>query len=407
MKNRDSVYLVLAILIILSLFIIFSISNRFIIKQQEIQKSPEINLEKGTDVPDQKVNFNGLLKDKLGLVTYNLPTGVYTSREGQTLFHKADETKEILDLNAGYIVEFVEPTVIDKKLELETQGRQQEEINDILGQYRNDLLSNHNNFKNEASMILNKEIKVREEFTDVLNGVSLDINQYDAEKIKNLPNVKRVVKDGIVQAVLMDSVPLIKADQVWNLGYTGMGVKIAIIDSGVDYTHSDLGGCFGPGCKVVGGYDFVNNDNDPRDDHFHGTHVASIAAGQGTLNGVAKDAKIYAYKVLTSDGWGYWGWVIAGIERAVQDNVDVISMSLGGYCGLYRESCGPDDPVSIASDRATLSGIVVGVAAGNDWDQGSINTPGTSRKAITVGATYKRDYSGFYWGDDNPRVNQF
>jgi len=408
MQKNKSEYkiLILAILLIVVLFLVFSLNEKISTKE-EIKKSPEIkSYQEMTENLEFNFKSNEPMRDKLGLVTYNLPTGVYTSREGQTLFHKADETKDILDLNAGYIIEFVEPTVIDMKLELVTQGRQQEEINDILDQYRNDLLSNHNNFKNEASRILNKEIKVREEFTYVLNGVSLDINQYDSEKIKNLPNIKRVVKNRIVQAVLMDSVPLIRANEVWNLGYTGLGIKIAIIDTGVDYTHPDLGGCFGAGCKVAGGYDFVNNDNDPKDDHFHGTHVASIAAGQGTLNGVAKDAKIYAYKVLTSDGWGYWDWVIAGIERAVQDNVDIISMSLGGYCELYRESCGPDDPVSVASDRAAFSGVVVVVAAGNEWDQGSIDTPGTSRKAITVGATYKRDYSGFYWGDDNPRVNQ-
>ena len=161
-------------------------------------------------------------------------------------------------------------------------------------------------------------------------------------------------------------------------------------------------------CKVVGGYDFVNNDNDPMDDHGHGTHVAGTAAGNGILKGVAPDAKIYAYKVLDSGGGGTWEGVIAGIERAIDpnndsdysDHVDVISMSLGG-------NGDPDDPVSTAVDNAVDVGVVAVIAAGNSGpSEESIGSPGTARKAITVGATYKKNYTGQYWQDVDPRVNQ-
>ncbi len=145
-------------------------------------------------------------------------------------------------------------------------------------------------------------------------------------------------------------------------------------------------------CKVAGGYDIVNQDNDPMDDHGHGTHVAATAAGNGVLKGVAPDANIYAYKVLTNGGWGYWDWVIEGIERAVDpnqdgdlsDRADVISMSLGG-------TGDPDDPISQAVDNAVNSGTVVVVAAGNSYSQGTIGSPGVARKALTVGATTKQD----------------
>src|SRR3989338_1423019 len=121
-----------------------------------------------------------------------------------------------------------------------------------------------------------------------------------------LMEIQKRLSSPITLNSLMDSVPLINADDVWLLDedgndcsvsgkecLTGKGVSIAIIDTGVDYTHPDLGGCFGEGCKVIGGYDFSDNDNDTMDYHGHGTHVAATAAGNGVLKGVAPDAGIY------------------------------------------------------------------------------------------------------------------
>lgn len=157
-------------------------------------------------------------------------------------------------------------------------------------------------------------------------------------------------------------------------------------------------------CKVVSGFDFINKDNDPMDDHGHGTHVAAIAAGNGVLKGVAPDAKIYAYKVLSWEGYGQIDDILAGIERSMDpnqdgdlsDHVDVISLSLGGSCdwigGYDSEYCGPDDILSQAIDHIVDVGVVAVVAAGNDGPRsGSIATPGTARKAITVGASDKTD----------------
>ena len=257
------------------------------------------------------------------------------------------------------------------------------------------------------------ELQILNEFEGVFNGVALNITIEEAEKVKQSDYVKAVYPNLEVKAELMDSVPLIGADQVWrmkdsqNNNLTGKGVTIAIIDTGVDYTHSDLGGCLGVNCKVIGGYDFVNNDANPMDDHGHGTHVAATAAGKGVLNGVAPDAKIFAYKVLNSYGSGSFDNIIAAIERAVQDNVSVISMSLGANCGVYSINCGPDDVMSQVVDNAVSVGVVAVIAAGNSGpNQGTIITPGTSRKAITVGAVYKKDYSSTYFGDQNPKRDQ-
>jgi subtilisin family serine protease len=120
----------------------------------------------------------------------------------------------------------------------------------------------------------------------VLNGFAIRIRQETLEKLKKHPQVKKVSRDEKVEAFLSQSVPLIKADQVWNtLAKTGKGIIVAIVDTGIDYTHPDLGGCIGPTCKVIGGYDFINNDANPMDDHGHGTHVAGIVAANGTVKG--------------------------------------------------------------------------------------------------------------------------
>ena len=151
----------------------------------------------------------------------------------------------------------------------------------------------------------------------------------------------------------IDSVPLIGADQVWTIldsygqPVTGQGIRVAIIDTGIDYTHADLGECFGPDCKVVDGYDFHSGDAGPWDDYGHCTHVAGIVAANGTIKGVAPDVSLYAYNVLGSTGGGYASNIIAAIERATDpdqdpatdDAVDVISMSLG-------RSGNPDDAMS-------------------------------------------------------------
>lgn len=226
--------------------------------------------------------------------------------------------------------------------------------------------------------------------------------------------VKRISPNAPVKAALDTSVDLIRATDVWTYVapngsiLDGTGMRIGIIDTGVDYTHPDLGGCFGPSCKVAGGWDFINNDADPMDDHGHGTHCAATAAGNGSwtdssgtvhaLPGVAPGAEIYAYKVLNASGSGSFAGVIAGIERCTDpnddgdfsDHLDVCSMSLGG-------AGNPDDAPSRAADAAVESGVVMVIAAGNSGpSESTIGSPGTSRKAVTVAASCKPGSTSSY-----------
>jgi len=254
-------------------------------------------------------------------------------------------------------------------------------------------------FEEEDSPRFSEKREVlKNSFTNVLNAIVVEVSLEEAKEIEKLEGVKKVYLDKEVSVSLMDSVPLIYANYLQYGGLTGEGVTIGIIDTGVDYTHGDLGECTteeflaGTCGKVVGGYDFINNDNNPMDDHGHGTHVAATAAGNGVLKGVAPDADIYAYKVLSSSGSGLLSGVISAIEMSVDpnqdgyfsDHLDVISLSLGSSGG------NPDDPASIALDSAMDNGVIAVVAAGNSGPkEQTIGSPGTSRKAITVGAIDK------------------
>ncbi|MFT4344109.1 MAG: S8 family peptidase [Candidatus Woesearchaeota archaeon] len=251
-----------------------------------------------------------------------------------------------------------------------------------------------------------KEITPEPQFTNefyyTFAGITVrNISPEKIETIKNLDFVKNVHPNYRVRVALDASVPVIQdgipAGFVGHNGencnetdqpcLTGEGITIAIIDTGVDYTHPDLGECtqqqfLNENCeKVIGGYDFVNNNQDSFDDQGHGTHVAAIAAGNGYFKGVAPNARILAYKVLDESGGGFMSDIISGIEEAVLDGADILSLSLGGFGD-------PDDPVSISADNAVLDGKVVVVAAGNDGEYGyqTIGSPGTARKVITVGA---------------------
>jgi subtilisin family serine protease len=241
------------------------------------------------------------------------------------------------------------------------------------------------------------QLSFSKKYKNVFNGFAVNISESDLDAIKQSPYVKAVYPNTEVQALLTQSVPRTGAPDVWKMidssgqNVTGKGVTVAIIDTGIDYTHPDLGGCFGPSCKVVGGYDFENDDSDPMDDNGHGTHCAGIATANGAVKGVAPDAKLYAYKVLDKWGSGSFDNIIAAIDAAMDpngdgdysDHADVISMSLGG-------SGSPDDAMCQAVKLAVGAGVTIVVAAGNDGPgMGTVASPGVSPDAITVGAAYK------------------
>ena len=160
-------------------------------------------------------------------------------------------------------------------------------------------------FKSDLTRLTGGVGRTRHDFRRAFNGAAIDVAPEAIDDIRALPYVEGVYPDVKVHAVLFQSARLIGADQVWaQYGVTGLGVRVAIVDTGVAYTHPDLGGCLGATCKVIRGYDFVNGDSNPRDDHGHGTHVAGIVAANGVVRGIAPDARLLAYKVLNANGDG-------------------------------------------------------------------------------------------------------
>lgn len=190
------------------------------------------------------------------------------------------------------------------------------------------------------------------------------------------------------------------AETAWTRS-KGAGVKIAIVDTGVDSLHEDLAG------KVTNdGYDFIADDTDPRDENGHGTHVAGIAAattfnGKGVA-GVAPDASILPVRVLGGSGVNVRepdpdsiGEILAssaeGVRWAVDHGAKVINLSLGGVaCSATgsQESCGPSDSLASAIEYAWSRGALCVIAAGND---DGLASGYTNEHAIVVVATTPTD----------------
>ncbi|OME98093.1 hypothetical protein BK124_12705 [Paenibacillus amylolyticus] len=307
---------------------------------------------------------------------------------------------------------------------------------------------NHQQFKQHIKSLQQKRglsydaasIQITQEYETALNGVALTVPGVAVEDLMKSGVVKKVWADQEVvldlpetdtssefasasgmQPRMADSVPYLGIDNLHEEGITGKGIKVGVLDTGIDYNHPDLTGAYkgyrahaGEDPKqvdptTVKGWDFVDNDADPMEttykdwedsgykeqgvlaeDYYtsHGTHVSGTIAGQAkndvgyAVKGVAPDVDLYVYRVLGPGGSGEMSGIIAGIDKAIEDELDVINLSLGAATN------DPLDPSSIALNNAMLQGVVSMVAAGNDGpNEGTLGTPGASALAITIGAS--------------------
>ncbi len=268
------------------------------------------------------------------------------------------------------------------------------------------LTTEKNAFRNAA-----KKAKIqyteRYAFSNLWNGISVEAGASQIAKFARISGVKNIYPVGIislpetqptVEPELFTALAQTGADIAQNeLGYTGAGIKVAVMDTGTDYDHPDLGGCFGPGCRVVTGWDFVGDaynadpsslaynpipapDADPDDCNGHGTHVSGIIGANGTVKGVAPGVTFGAYRVFGCAGSTTADIMLAAMERALADDMDVLNMSIGSAFQW------PQYPTAQAADRLVNKGMVVVASIGNSGANGlySAGAPGLGQKVIGV-----------------------
>ena len=178
-----------------------------------------------------------------------------------------------------------------------------------------------------------------------------------------------------ISILVNDSGPFIGTSIPYQSGYDGSGIIISIIDTGIDLNHPDLDG------QIIGGYDFVDNDDMPEDINGHGTQVAGIIAANGNLKGIAPNSKILMYKVSEDGESVPSNLIIKAIEKSIEDGADIINISLG----INQTNTKIDQAVN----KAIKNNIFVVTAAGNFGPElSTIGSPGINPNAITVGATF-------------------
>src|SRR3989338_2697355 len=260
-----------------------------------------------------------------------------------------------------------------------------------------DSKANKNNFLFKTE--LNKE-NITRVILEMKDGTiqSTDLNRKNTHDMESDDSIENIYIDYPIKADLYESSQLISAPDSWKMqinGYnlTGAGQTICIIDTGIDYTNSNLVQ------NYLTGYDFVNNDSDPLDDNGHGTHIAGIIASNGVLKGIAPNAKIVSIKVLDSDGKGYSSDVIKGIDWCTNNsenlNISSIVLSLSTDCSLNPSSCSfsfcGSSPFYNSIARATSKNIIVLAATGNSGLSDTLPSPACVRNATPIAASDKQD----------------
>lgn len=285
--------------------------------------------------------------------------------------------------------------------------------------------ADHSAFQKELDTLLGEAqgaYRVTREYHTVLNGVALEVPANQLKALSKLDCVQAVFSNGMMTVApptedeaaefaasvsagqgMENERKFLNIDKLHAEGITGKGVKVAVIDTGIDYEHPDLKDAY------KGGYDFVDEDDDPMETTWddwrasrlpemngtghtyytnHGTHVSGTIAGQGkndsryATKGLAPDADLYVYRVLGPYGSGYSDDILAGIEEAVNQDMDVINLSLGANYNY------PYYVTSIAINNAVLNGVTAVVSAGNSGDgMYTLGSPGSAALALTVGAS--------------------
>lgn len=258
-----------------------------------------------------------------------------------------------------------------------------------------------------AAAAARAEYVEKQHFRSLFNGLTVRADARSIAKIGALAGVRAVypvVRVDLAQdqdvsvpelatAIRQTGADIAQSD----FGLSGTGITVAVMDTGIDYNHPDLGGCFGPGCRVEKGHDFVGNafnadpasptynpiavpDNDPDDCNGHGTHVSGIVGANGGVRGVAPGVKFHAYRVFGCEGSTTSDIMLAAMEMVYNDGADILNMSIGSSFQW------PQYPTAAGADLLARRGVVVVASIGNSGANGlySSSAPGVGADVIGV-----------------------
>ena len=257
--------------------------------------------------------------------------------------------------------------------------------------------------------MLEREVEFQTQFRYwLIDSIAGTVELDRIHELLELPGVVFIELDGRLEVQMEDVVPIHGVDLVWqDTGYTGAGVTMAIIDTGIDANHSGLDDLDDDNStndtKVIAFFHAVNNPGatngseiHPYDDNGHGTHCAGITAGTGAPTfqhvGVAPHANLVGVKVLSGGGSGTYAQVMAGMQWTVEKrhefNIRAASMSLGGPA-VSEWTTSEQESVNRMANEMMRAGVAIFIAAGNSAFSAQIGTPGSAEDAITVGALDK------------------
>jgi minor extracellular serine protease Vpr len=369
----------------------------------------------GTSVPGRKTPF---LFSLLFLILF---TAALPAQEvyPQTPLPLIDNSKMVNETPQAWIVEFASPPA--------SEGTSKATLKAEKDQFR------------AAATSVGVRFRERYSFDNLFNGISVQVSPSQLSALARIPGVVAVYPVVSIAAPnpqpsadpgLTSALGMTGADIAQNvLGLSGRGIKVGIVDTGIDYDHPDLGGNGAmspspggpspnfPNKRVIAGWDFVgdnyNSDGTgsqlvpqpdpwPDDCAGHGTHVSGIVGANGTIKGVAPNVKFGAYRVFGCSGSTGDDVVMAALERAFDDGMDVVNMSLGA------DYTWPQSPLGKASDRLVKHGVIVVAAMGNAGATGlySGGAPGEGRRVIGVASfdNTKMALSTFNISPDNTAV---
>lgn len=271
---------------------------------------------------------------------------------------------------------------IDKRIQTKIKEAKEEDSTSVI------VLSKDLEDKGLKKEIQKHHAKIKYKL-DIIKAYALEISCKCVEKLAILPQVDFIADDATSTTLMDVARPAVGGDKAEQYGLTGKEIGIAVLDTGV-YPHADLALNKN---RIIAFKDFVNEKEFPYDDNGHGTHVAGTAAGNGYMSkgqyqGMAPEANIIGVKVMDKNGSGNTSDIVAGMQWILENkhryNIRIASLSLGSDPDLLER----EDPLVKGVEALWNAGIVVVAAAGNEGPkQKTINSPGISRRIITVGAT--------------------